>query len=296
MVYADGSNPSVRKDIGVRLPSPAQRFPSQTRDPGGVRTPFANGLLTGFSAGAEDDAGDPIRGGPMQPLGDVAVDVEGDRHVGVSEPLLDDLGMQAGRQRERCPGVPKVVQPDPRQTRPGRLMLERPLAGRPSTARSQAHRAALTALPGRAGEASFGRLRLPERIEGAGADRTGEDGTGQDPVCAEDVARQVTRSGLGVNAGALVTYAKSQRSSRSAPMTWLRWARATMIKLRQGSGGGVGLGFVDILETHRSRPKLSRNMITVVMTASTRRATRRVPHPLRRSWPNFCVGGCCGGG
>ncbi len=24
MVYADGSNPSVRKDIGVRLPSPAQ--------------------------------------------------------------------------------------------------------------------------------------------------------------------------------------------------------------------------------------------------------------------------------
>ena len=26
MVYADGSNPSVRKDIGVRLPSPAHLF------------------------------------------------------------------------------------------------------------------------------------------------------------------------------------------------------------------------------------------------------------------------------
>src|SRR5690349_18644200 len=26
MVYADGSNPSVRKDIGVRLPSPALSF------------------------------------------------------------------------------------------------------------------------------------------------------------------------------------------------------------------------------------------------------------------------------
>jgi hypothetical protein len=26
MVYADGSNPSVRKDIGVRLPSPARNF------------------------------------------------------------------------------------------------------------------------------------------------------------------------------------------------------------------------------------------------------------------------------
>ena len=34
MVYADGSNPSVRKDIGVRLPSPAHS--SGSRLPGDV--------------------------------------------------------------------------------------------------------------------------------------------------------------------------------------------------------------------------------------------------------------------
>jgi len=30
--------------------------------------------------------------------------------------------------------------------------------------------------------------------------------------------------------------------------------------------------------------------------AGTRRATRRMPHPLRRCWTNTCVGGCYGGG
>jgi hypothetical protein len=47
MVYADGSNPSVRKDIGVRLPSPAQRFPMSTRYPSPPPPVFANALLTG---------------------------------------------------------------------------------------------------------------------------------------------------------------------------------------------------------------------------------------------------------
>src|SRR5215212_1188116 len=47
MVYADGSNPSVRKDIGVRLPSPAHHF----RRPDGYsllrQDLFANDVLTG---------------------------------------------------------------------------------------------------------------------------------------------------------------------------------------------------------------------------------------------------------
>ena len=40
MVYADGSNPSVRKDIGVRLPSPAHS--SGSRLPGDVGCGSAN--------------------------------------------------------------------------------------------------------------------------------------------------------------------------------------------------------------------------------------------------------------
>jgi hypothetical protein len=67
MVYADGSNPSVRKDIGVRLPSPAQCFGLS----GGFSPPppvFANG-----ANGAKDDLGD-VRGYvTVQTLGDVGV-------------------------------------------------------------------------------------------------------------------------------------------------------------------------------------------------------------------------------
>ena len=39
-----------------------------------------------------------------------------------------------------------------------------------------------------------------------------------------------------------------------------------------------------------------RKITIAVMMASTRRATRTVPHPLRRCWTNTCGGGCCGGG
>ena len=54
------------------------------------------------------------------------------------------------------------------------------------------------------------------------------------------------------------------------------------VELAQALGGGVGLGIVDILETHRSRPNAPRRITMAVMMASTRRATRRVSQPLRR--------------
>jgi len=43
------------------------------------------------------------------PLGDVRAYVEGDADRAVPEPLLHDLRVDAGRQRERRPGVPQVV-------------------------------------------------------------------------------------------------------------------------------------------------------------------------------------------
>ena len=48
--------------------------------------------------------------------------------------------------------------------------------------------------------------------------------------------------------------------------------------------------------TEPSRPNAPRKITIAVMMASTRRATRRMPHPLRRCWTNTCVGGCYGGG
>ena len=50
------------------------------------------------------------------------------------------------------------------------------------------------------------------------------------------------------------------------------------------------------LKIQPCRPNAPRKITIAVMMASTRRATRRVPHPLRRCWTNTCVGGCCGGG
>jgi len=92
--------------VGVRLPSPAQCFGLS----GGFSPPppvFANG-----ANGAKDDLGD-VRGYvTVQTLGDVGVNVQGDRHVSVPEPLLDHLGMLAGLQCQRRLGMPKIMQPD----------------------------------------------------------------------------------------------------------------------------------------------------------------------------------------
>ena len=62
----------------------------------------------------------------MQALADVAVDIQGDRHIGVAQPLLNDLGMLTGGQRQRGPGMPKIMKPDRRQSDLGRLSGEHP--------------------------------------------------------------------------------------------------------------------------------------------------------------------------
>ena len=55
----------------------------------------------------------------------VAVGVERDRDRCVPEPLLDDLRMHAGLERERRVGVPQVVQPDLRQPGVAHVVVER---------------------------------------------------------------------------------------------------------------------------------------------------------------------------
>ena len=62
----------------------------------------------------------------MQPLGDMRIDIQGDRHVGVPESFLNDLRVLASSERERCPGVTQIVQPDRRKSCTRGLDSERP--------------------------------------------------------------------------------------------------------------------------------------------------------------------------
>ena len=62
---------------------------------------------------------DPVCGCPSHRRTDVGVEVRGDPQRRVTKPLRDHLQLYAGSQRHARVGVPKVVQPDPRQ--PGLL-------------------------------------------------------------------------------------------------------------------------------------------------------------------------------
>jgi hypothetical protein len=66
----------------------------------------------------------------MQTGNDVAVCVERDGDVGVAQPFLHHLRMDAGLQRQGCPAVPKVMQPDSRQSDPGRTVSRKPRENR----------------------------------------------------------------------------------------------------------------------------------------------------------------------
>ena len=65
-----------------------------------------------LASGAEDDPRDPVGSSAVQAFGDVAIYIERDRHVCVTEAFLHDLRVLAGGQCERRPRVPQVVQPD----------------------------------------------------------------------------------------------------------------------------------------------------------------------------------------
>jgi hypothetical protein len=58
-------------------------------------------------------------GGPFLKAGDhVAVEVQGDPDLGVTEQLADHLRVHAGAQQQRRCRVPNVVEPDPGQLEP----------------------------------------------------------------------------------------------------------------------------------------------------------------------------------
>ena len=71
-------------------------------------------LLLAF--GWDEEAGDLFGGVGVEGGGDVAVSVEGDGDAAVAETFGDDFRVYAVGQRQRCPGVAKVVEADPRQT------------------------------------------------------------------------------------------------------------------------------------------------------------------------------------
>ena len=76
-------------------------------------TRLGDGLYSTAESGVETDGGIFLHG-----LGHMAVKIKRGCHRRVSEPLLGDLGMDAGQQELRRVAVPEVMEPDAREVRP----------------------------------------------------------------------------------------------------------------------------------------------------------------------------------
>src|SRR5262249_34732609 len=122
---------------------------------------------------ARDVIGDRRGGRGVQLLGDLGVDIGGERRSSVTEPLGDDLDGLAGRQQHRGPAVPEGGGPDPPPGPPGRApagtgtnacppprVTPRPEPVQPGPTRP-ARQAAPSAIPG-------GPRRCPGRSPSAG--------------------------------------------------------------------------------------------------------------------------------